>query len=428
MIHEITMPALSSTMTEGKVVAWKKNVGEKVEKGDIIAVVESDKADMDVESFNEGYLAKVFVQDGETTAVGVAIALLAQTKEEMAQAAAKSAPLAPSRTPESTPQAPAKTEKATEIPKASEPKPLPPLPPQAASALARVGARIAVSPRARKLALDRGVDISKIQGSGANGRIVEADVLQAAQSGAIAATSSSSSAASVAKPARQEISTQGFTTFQKAVIQNMEQSLTIPSFRVGYTITTDGFDALYQQLKAKGVTVTTLLAKAVAIALVDHPLVNTSYTPSGLKTHPQINIAIAVAMEDGGLITPVLRDASNKDVYQLSREWKDLVARARSKKLQPEEYNSGTFTISNLGMFGVDRFDAIVPPGTGAILAIGASKPTVVVNDEGFFGVKRQMQVVLSGDHRVFYGSHAAVFLQQLAGLIEKEPAKLTLL
>jgi pyruvate dehydrogenase E2 component (dihydrolipoamide acetyltransferase) len=226
----------------------------------------------------------------------------------------------------------------------------------------------------------------------------------------------------------QEIAAQGFTTLQKAVIQNMEQSLTIPSFRVGYTVTTDRFDALYQQLKSKGVTVTTLLAKAIATALVDHPLVNSSYTPNGLKTNPQINIAIAVAMDEGGLITPVLRDAANKDVYQLSREWKDLVARARSKKLQPEEYNSGTFTISNLGMFGVDRFDAMVPPGTGAILAVGASKPTVVVNDEGFIGVKRQMQVVLSGDHRVFYGSHAAIFLQQLAALMEQEPEKLTLL
>ncbi len=408
-------------MTEGKVVAWKKNVGEKVEKGDIIVVVESDKADMDVESFNEGYLAKIFVPDGETIAVGVAIALLAQTKEEMAQAAAKSAPSAPSKAAEAT-TAPAKTEKAAETPKPSETKP------QAAPVLAReAGTRIAVSPRARKLAQDMGVDISKLQGSGANGRIVEADVLQAALSGATTAASSPASI-SVSAPTRQEISTQGFTTFQKAVIQNMEQSLTIPSFRVGYTVTTDGFDALYQQLKAKGVTVTTLLAKAVATALVDHPLVNSSYTPSGLKTNPQINIAIAVAMDDGGLITPVLRDAANKDVYQLSREWKDLVARARSKKLQTEEYNSGTFTISNLGMFGVDRFDAIVPPGTGAILAVGASKPTVVVNDEGFFGVKRQMQVVLSGDHRVFYGSHAAVFLQQLAGLIEKEPEKLTLL
>jgi pyruvate dehydrogenase E2 component (dihydrolipoamide acetyltransferase) len=423
MIHEITMPALSSTMTEGKVVAWKKNVGEKVEKGDIIAVVESDKADMDVESFNEGYLAKIFVQDGETTSIGVAIALLAQTKEEMAQAAAKSAPSALGKAPEPAPQAPAKAEKAAETPKASEPKPQSP-----PETVREAGARIAVSPRARKLAQDRGVDISKLQGSGVNGRIVEADVLQAAQSGATASIVASSPAASISTPTLQEISTQGFTTFQKAVIQNMEQSLAIPSFRVGYTITTDGFDRLYQQLKAKGVTVTTLLAKAVATALVEHPLVNSSYTPNGLKTNPQINIAIAVAMDDGGLITPVLRDAASKDVYQLSREWKDLVARARSKKLQPEEYNSGTFTISNLGMFGVDRFDAIVPPGTGAILAIGASKPTVVVNDEGFFGVKRQMQVVLSGDHRVFYGSHAAVFLQQLAGLMEQEPEKLTLL
>jgi pyruvate dehydrogenase E2 component (dihydrolipoamide acetyltransferase) len=418
MIHEITMPALSSTMTEGKVVAWKKNLGEKVEKGDIIAVVESDKADMDVESFNEGYLANIFVHDGETTTVGAAIALLAQTKEEMAQAAAKSAPSAPKKAAEAAPAAQA--EKPAEPTKTSEPKsePVP------APVAREVGARIAISPRARKLAQDMGMDLSKVKGSGANGRIVEADVLQASQ----AAPAARPVAPAISTPTLQEIAAHGFTTLQKAVIQNMEQSLTIPSFRVGYTVTTDRFDALYQQLKSKGVTVTTLLAKAIATALVDHPLVNSSYTPTGLKTNPQINIAIAVAMDEGGLITPVLRDAANKDVYQLSREWKDLVARARSKKLQPEEYNSGTFTISNLGMFGVDRFDAMVPPGTGAILAIGASKPTVVVNDEGFIGVKRQMQIVLSGDHRVFYGSHAAIFLQQLAALMEQEPEKLTLL
>ncbi len=413
MIHEITMPALSSTMTEGKVVAWKKNVGEKVEKGDIIAVVESDKADMDVESFNEGYLANIFVRDGETTAVGAAIALLAQTKEEVAQAAAKSAPSAPKKSADA-PAAPSKPAPA----KASESKPEP-----VPALIDREAGRIAVSPRARKLAQDMGIDLSKIKGSGANGRIVEADVMQAK-----AAPAARPVAPAASTPTLQEIAAQGFTTLQKAVIQNMEQSLTIPSFRVGYTVTTDRFDALYQQLKSKGVTVTTLLAKAIATALVDHPLVNSSYTPSGLKTNPQINIAIAVAMDEGGLITPVLRNAANKDVYQLSREWKDLVARARSKKLQPEEYNSGTFTISNLGMFGVDRFDAMVPPGTGAILSVGASKPTVVVNDEGFIGVKRQMQLVLSGDHRVFYGSHAAVFLQQLAALMEQEPEKLTLL
>jgi len=418
MIHEITMPALSSTMTEGKVVAWKKNVGEKVEKGDIIAVVESDKADMDVESFNEGYLANIFVHDGETTAVGAAIALLAQTKEEIAQAAAKTPPSAPKKSAEAAPAA--QSEKPAEPTKASDLKPE-----SVPAPVAReTGTRIAVSPRARKLAQDMGIDLSKINGSGANGRVVEADVLQASQ----AAPAARPVTPAISTPTLQEIAAQGFTTLQKAVIQNMEQSLTIPSFRVGYTVTTDRFDALYQQLKSKGVTVTTLLAKAIATALVAHPLVNSSYTPSGLKTNPQINIAIAVAMDEGGLITPVLRDAANKDVYQLSREWKDLVARARSKKLQPEEYNSGTFTISNLGMFGVDRFDAMVPPGTGAILAVGASKPTVVVNDEGFIGVKRQMQVVLSGDHRVFYGSHAAIFLQQLAALMEQEPEKLTLL
>jgi pyruvate dehydrogenase E2 component (dihydrolipoamide acetyltransferase) len=173
---------------------------------------------------------------------------------------------------------------------------------------------------------------------------------------------------------------------------------------------------------------TTLLAQAVANTLKKHPLVNNGYTAQGLKLNKDINIAVAVAMEDGGLITPVLRQADLKDVYQLSREWKDLVDRARAKKLAPEEYTTGTFTLSNLGMFGVDRFDAIVPPGTGGILAIGASLPRVVVLDDGSsFGIRRQMQVNLTGDHRVFYGAHGAQFLKDLALLLEREPQSLTL-
>ncbi|HEY9908400.1 MAG TPA: 2-oxo acid dehydrogenase subunit E2, partial [Thermosynechococcaceae cyanobacterium] len=140
-----------------------------------------------------------------------------------------------------------------------------------------------------------------------------------------------------------------------------------------------------------------------------------------------INVAVAVAMDDGGLITPVLRQADQMDIYSLSRTWKDLVDRARAKQLQPEEYNSGTIAISNLGMFGVDRFDAILPPGMGAILAIGASLPTVVATADGLMGVKRQMQVNITADHRVIYGTHAAAFLKDLAALIEKDPQSLTL-
>jgi pyruvate dehydrogenase E2 component (dihydrolipoamide acetyltransferase) len=172
---------------------------------------------------------------------------------------------------------------------------------------------------------------------------------------------------------------------------------------------------------------TALLAKAVAVTLQKHPLVNASYVESGIQYSSAINIAVAVAMADGGLITPVLKNADQMDIYSLSRTWKDLVERSRAKQLQPDEYNSGTFTLSNLGMFGVDRFDAILPPGQGSILAIGASRPQVVATEDGLMGVKRQMQVNITCDHRIIYGADAAAFLQDLARLIETNPQSLTM-
>lgn len=204
-------------------------------------------------------------------------------------------------------------------------------------------------------------------------------------------------------------------------------SLDVPVFRVGYTITTDGLDKLYKQVKSKGVTMTALLAKAVAVTLKKHPLLYASYVDSSIHFNAGINVAVAVAMEDGGLITPVLKNADQQDLYSLSRSWKDLVDRARSKQLQPDEYSSGTFTISNLGMFGVDTFDAILPPGQGSILAIGASRANVVATDDGMLGVRRQMQVNITCDHRVIYGADAAAFLRDLAKLIETDSQSLTL-
>jgi len=207
----------------------------------------------------------------------------------------------------------------------------------------------------------------------------------------------------------------------------MNVSLTIPTFHVGYTITTTGLDELYKQIKSKGVTMTALLAKAVAMTLQNHPLVNASYSEQGIVYKSDINVAIAVAMEDGGLITPVLPKANETDIYSLSRHWKSLVERARAKQLQPEEYNSGTFTISNLGMFGVDRFDAILPPNTGAILAIGGSQPQVVATKDGAIAVRNQMQVNLTADHRLIYGADGAKFLQDLAKLIETDAHSLVM-
>ena len=211
-------------------------------------------------------------------------------------------------------------------------------------------------------------------------------------------------------------------TLQGAVNRNMEASLAA-LLRVGYTMTTDVLDAFYKQ--AKGVTMTALWQRCDHVTC--HPQVNAATTAAGMAYPADVNIAIAVAMEDGGLITPVLRQADRTDLYEMSRQWRDLVKRSRSKQLLPEEYSTGTFTLSNLGMFGVDRFDAILPPGTGAILAVAASRPTVVAGKDGSIAVKKQMQVNLTADHRVIYGADGAAFLKDLAELIETRPEALAL-
>jgi pyruvate dehydrogenase E2 component (dihydrolipoamide acetyltransferase) len=412
MIREVTMPALSSTMTEGKVVSWKKIVGDTVNRGDTLLVVESDKADMDVESFEEGILANILVGDGDNAPVGSVIALIAESESEVAEAKARgNNPKPPTSAVQPVALAPVKQT-------VQAPAPTPTLKVPALSN----GGRIVASPNARRLAEELGVDLATVAGSGPEGRIVGEDVQKAAKAPAPVAA-----AAPKAVPTPAVAISSSFNALQLAVNRNMDASLSIPTFHVEYTITTDALDALYKQLKAKGVTLNTLLVKAIALTLRKHPLVYATYAPTGLKQNEAVNVAVAVAMEGGGLITPVLQSADSKDIYTLSREWKDLLDRARAKKLQPDEYSSGHFTISNLGMFGVDSFDAIVPPGTSAILAVGAAKPTVVVTSEGHIAVKKQMRVNLSGDHRVFYGADGARFLQDLAALLENSPQDLTL-
>ena len=428
-INEVFMPALSSTMTEGKIVSWVKSPGDKVEKGETVVVVESDKADMDVETFYEGYLAYIIVPAGETAPVGAAIAYIAETEAEIATA--KSLANAGGAAAPSTPA---------------------PIPVTAAAAVAtpvtasqngsnHQPGRVVVSPRARKLAKELKVDLNTLQGSGPYGRIVAEDVEVAVgkvqpvtTSVPVATAVATAVAAPVAAPAPAPVVSTAvpgqvvpFTTLQNAVVRGMVASLSVPVFRVSYTISTDGLDKLYKQIKSKGVTMTALLAKAVAVTLQKHPILNASYSDQGVVNHANINVAVAVAMGDGGLITPVLQNADAVDIYSLSRNWKSLVERARAKQLQPVEYNSGTFTLSNLGMFGVDTFDAILPPGQGSILAIGASRPQVVATADGLFGVCQQMQVTITCDHRIIYGADAAGFLQDLAKLIETNPQSLTM-
>ena len=436
------MPALSSTMTEGKIVEWLKQPGDKVGRGESVLVVESDKADMDVESFQDGYLAAVLMPAGSTAPVGETIGLIVESEAEIADAKAK-APAAPAAAAPA-PTAPAAVPAPAPAP-APAPTPAPaPAPAPVAAAAAPVvnDGRIVASPRAKKLASQMGVDLATVRGSGPHGRIQAEDVEKAggqpisvprvAEGTAPAVSGSAASAAAApAAPAGSSFGRPGetvpFNTLQGAVNRNMEASLAVPCFRVGYTITTDKLDAFYKQVKPKGVTMTALLAKAVAVTLARHPQVNAATTAAGMAYPADVNVAVAVAMEDGGLITPVLRNADRTDLYEMSRQWGDLVKRSRSKQLQPEEYSTGTFTLSNLGMFGVDRFDAILPPGTGAILAVAASRPTVVAGKDGSIAVKRQMQVNLTADHRVIYGADGAAFLKDLAELIETRPESLAL-
>ncbi len=451
------MPALSSTMTEGKVVEWLKEPGDKVSRGESVLVVESDKADMDVESFQDGYLAAVLMPSGSTVPVGETIGLIVETEEEIAAVQAANPVKSNSTVSEESASLETSTEKS--IDKASSSTKAKVVPkPQSFNAPAPVQApknlgRIVATPRAKKLASQLGVDLSTVMGTGPHGRIQAEDIQRAqgqpitvpwiAESNAPAKINVSSRNSgqltpsdSAPKASKSSESLKGmsfgapgetvaFNTLQQAVNRNMEASLSVPCFRVGYSINTDKLDSLYKQLKPNGVTMTALLVKAVARTLARHPQINAAFTSKGMAYPKGVNVAVAVAMEEGGLITPVLQNADVTDLLELSKQWADLVKRSRSKQLQPNEYSSGTFTLSNLGMFGVDRFDAILPPGTGAILAVAASLPSVVAGKDGSISVKRQMQVNLTADHRVVYGADGASFLKDLANLIEHETESL---
>ncbi|KAF5184205.1 Dihydrolipoyllysine-residue acetyltransferase component of pyruvate dehydrogenase complex [Thalictrum thalictroides] len=433
-IREIFMPALSSTMTEGKIVSWIKSEGDVLSKGQSVVVVESDKADMDVETFYDGILAAIVVGEGETAPVGAPIGILAETEDDIQEAKARA-----SKSGQSSPPPPSSS-------------PPPPAPPTAASSMAsppKVGSppapvsdgpkKIVATPFAKKLAKQHKIDLGSVTGTGPSGRITPGDVESAAgissQKSSVsnvasptpaATTAPSKAAAAPSLPPIPGSTIVPFTTMQAAVSKNMLESLSVPTFRVGYPVMTDALDALYEKVKPKGVTMTALLAKAAAMALAQHPVVNASCKDGKSFTYnSNINIAVAVAI-NGGLITPVLQDADKLDLYLLSQKWKELVEKARSKQLQPHEYNSGTFTLSNLGMFGVDRFDAILPPGQGAIMAVGASKPTVVTGADGFFSVKSKMLVNVTADHRIVYGADLASFLQTFAKIIQN-PETLTL-
>lgn len=478
---EIFMPALSSTMVEGKIVSWLKAVGDPVSAGEAIMVVESDKADMDVEAFEDGYLAAIITDEGETAEVGAPVGIIVEEEADVAVVEAAGPLTMASSTGSASPAAAA--------PKAAAPKPSNAAP--KLSAAAASGGRVVASPLAKKLASELGVDLASITGSGPGGRITGADIEKAAAGGAptkkaavdvpaepvwvpaegvVAATPMARVLAKKAKlnlgnikgtgqfgrvtaddvkiatgekkpvrkaaapgaPAPVELP-EGLVPFdgmKKAVSNNMEATLSTPIFRVSRDIQTDKFDELYKKVKPDGITVSALLAKAVAMAVEKHPIMNSSFDPKtpGTVYNSDINIAMAVAI-DGGLITPTLKNANERNIVELGQNWKELVGKAKTGSLTADEFQSGTFTISNLGMFGVSQFDAILPPGQGSILAIGGTQEKVVPDKSSILGLKivKKMTVTLTCDHRQIYGADAALFLRTLADIMENRIESLTL-
>ena len=410
MASRVLMPKGSDTMTEGKVLKWLKNEGEQVANGDALVEIETDKVDMEVESMASGVLRKVLVPAGETVPVGQMLAVIGKAEEDISSlissnggaAAAK----APAEAKESPAAQPAQSAAATPAPQPAAPAP------------AATGGRILASPLARRIAREAGLDLAAIQGSGPGGRIIRRDVESATAAGA-----------GVAAPALQfapqgpEFRDEPLSQMRKTIAQRLAQSLgPVPHFYL--TIDVDmkkakelreSANKLNAELK---LTYNDIIVKACAVALTQHPDVNASYTGNAIRYHNRIHLGIAVAIEGGGLITPVVRDCNFKTLQHISAESKDLIARARTRKLKPEEYTGGTFSVSNLGMMGIVEFSAVINPPEGAILAIGSVEEKPVVED-GQITIGYRCRMTLSCDHRVVDGAIGAKFLQTLQQILE---------
>ena len=439
---EITMPKLSDTMTEGTLVAWKKKSGETVASGEVIAEVETDKATMEMEAFEDGVLSEL-VPEGTKVAVGERIAVIGVGSSVDSRSAASSEAKQPVPASENA-AAPAVDRKisASVTAKSSADA--------NGSAMSDPGVRIKASPLAKKVALAQGVPLSGLTGTGPGGRIIQRDVLAAASNpGGQQATTSpvlTPAAASSAVPAskaspsplkKPEFPTRAvvgqpqketriaLTGMRKTIADRLLQSkTTIPHFYLHIEVDAAPLAKLRAEVNAANekdgikVSVNDFILKAVATALARVPKVNASFAGDAVVEYSSVHLAVAVAVEDG-LVTPVIKDAQAKSLLEISFEVKDLASRARNKKLKPDEYQGGTFTVSNLGAYGIDRFDAIINPPQAAILSVGALIKKPVVNASGELAVGQRIDLGLSCDHRVVDGALGATFLAELRKLIE---------
>lgn len=455
MATEIQLPALSPTMTEGKIVKWLKKEGESISSGEAIAEVETDKSNLEVEAFDDGVLLKILVPEGETGKVGAPIAVIGQ-KGEKVEASAAPAKAAPAAAP-----APAAASAAPTPPAKPTPRPPPPGPearremPQPEERGQRAGGpaqvvpirrteepapaasdengRLRASPLAKRMAREEGLDLAAVQGSGPSGRIVKRDVEaaigQAGQAGQAAAVARAPAPAGRPAPVptfgRREPEVIPISGMRKVIGQRMaEVKPGVPHFYVTVDIEMEEAAKVREQAKAAEVKVSfnDLIVKAAALALRRQPKVNVSLQGDRILQFHTADVGIAVAIEDG-LITPVIRDADQKSLGTIAAEARELADRARRKALKPEEYAGGSITISNLGMFGVDSFIAVINPPQASIVAVGAVMEKAVVRD-GKVVARKMMSATFSGDHRIVDGALGAQYLQELKALLE-QPTKL---
>jgi pyruvate dehydrogenase E2 component (dihydrolipoamide acetyltransferase) len=422
MATKVVMEALSPTMEEGRLVKWHKNEGDAIASGDTLADVETDKAIMELVARGAGVLRKRLLAEGDAVPVGQLIGVIAAPDENI-DAIVAGAPASarvgaagggrepadagpPSSAPPPPPAPPAVSPaaKAPSPPPASPPPPPPPAP---------EGGRVRASPLARRLASERGVDLKALSGSGPNGRIIRRDIDTAPVGQTPAAP---------APPREGDFRDVPLTQIRKTIARRLVESIgPIPTFYLTAEYDVERVAEMRKAMAAAGdefrVSINDILIKAVATALVQHPEVNSHWLGDHIRMHYRVHIGMAVAIEDG-LITPVIFDADQKGLGQIAAEAHDLAARARARKLTPAEYTGSTFSISNLGMLGIDQFTAIINPPETGILAVGAveAKPVVV---DGAVTVRRRMRVTMSCDHRAVDGATGARFLQTLRRLIE---------
>jgi len=418
MAIKIDMPKLSDTMQEGVIAKWNVKEGDTVKSGDIIAEVETDKATMDVEVFDSGTILKIFAKEGESVPLGGLLTIIGKPGEDISSLTGGAAPAASAPAPvkEAAPAAPAKQESHFD-----------PILGDMANASVASDARVKVSPLARKMAAEQGIDLGKVKGSGPEGRIVRKDVESAPAGGsAPVATSAPQAPAFVAAPTGEDQDVR-ITQMRKTIARRLAESkFTSPHFYETIDIDMKNAVAAREQLNAISdvkLSFNDLVVKACAVALRRHPKINSSWLGEVIRVNGGVHVAVAVAVEDG-LLTPVIRNADQKGLRQISLETKDLATRARDKKLQPEEWEGSTFTISNLGMYGIEEFTAIINPPNAAILAVGSIRDVPVVEKNQVVPGKR-MKVTLSSDHRVVDGASAAEFLSTLRHLLENPSSML---